>query len=160
MPIDYDGLKTLARQIGRPVKDLLALTPGNDPFYAGVPYRRREGEWFSTLWDRFQFPDGVHLRRIHYVLVSMSESGEEVLRPDGEPCGRVEPAAIVYIRTWQEIKPEGEDPPETASESRRRPQPPWPSDPTARRRSPRHTSEVSRVTRSTGSRRRRRNISL
>jgi hypothetical protein len=85
MPIEYEDLKSLARQIGRPVKDLLALAPGNDPFYAGVPYRRRQGEWFRDLWDRFQFPDGVHLRRIHYVLVSMSESGEEVLRPDGEP---------------------------------------------------------------------------
>jgi hypothetical protein len=84
MLFEYENLKRLARQIDRPVKDLMALAPGNDPFYAGVPYRRREGKWFAALWDRFEFPDGVHLRRIHYVLVSVAEKGEEILRPDGK----------------------------------------------------------------------------
>jgi hypothetical protein len=35
------------------------------------PGRRKEGaEWFSNLWNRLEVPDGVHLRRLHYLLVS------------------------------------------------------------------------------------------
>jgi hypothetical protein len=80
--IHYDLVKKLAKQIGRPVKDLLAMPPGNDPFYAGVPFRLRDAEWFANLWQGYGFPSGVHLRRIHYVLVSKEG---EVRKPDGTP---------------------------------------------------------------------------
>ena len=33
MSIDYESLKLMARQVGRSVKDLIALSCGNDPFY-------------------------------------------------------------------------------------------------------------------------------
>ncbi len=79
--LDYTSIKQLAKQIGRSTKDLVALAVQNDPFYAGVPGRQREAEWFAGIWHRFGFSDGVHLRRIHYVLVSQREEGEPVLQP-------------------------------------------------------------------------------
>ncbi len=83
--LDYAAIKQLARQIGRPIKDLVALAAANDPFYAAVPHRHREGEWFAKIWHRFGFSDGVHLRRIHYVLVSQSKEGETILKPGDQP---------------------------------------------------------------------------
>jgi hypothetical protein len=29
-----------------------------------------KAKWFASLWERFDFPRGVHLRRIHDQLVS------------------------------------------------------------------------------------------
>ena len=81
---DYASIKGLAKQIGRPTKDLVALSVVNDPFYAEVPHRHREGEWFAEIWHRFGFSEGVHIRRIHYVLVSQSEEGQPLLKPDGK----------------------------------------------------------------------------
>ena len=83
--LDYAAIKQLARQIGRPTKDLVALAVANDPFYAAVPHRHREGEWFAEIWHRFGFAEGVHIRRIHYVLVSQSDEGQPLLKPDGKP---------------------------------------------------------------------------
>ncbi len=83
--LDYTSIKQLAKQIGRPAKDLLVLAPANDPFYAGVAGRQREAEWFAEIWHRFGFSDGVHLRRIHYVLVSQREEGKPVLKPSDQP---------------------------------------------------------------------------
>ena len=78
--LDYAAIKQLARQIGRRTEDLVALHPVNDPFYAAVPHRHREAEWFAEIWRKFGFSEGVHLRRIHYVLVSQSEDGEPILK--------------------------------------------------------------------------------
>ncbi len=83
--LDYTSIKHLAKQIGRSTKDLIALASQNDPFYAGVPGRQREAEWFAEIWHRFGFSGGVHLRRIHYVLVSQREEGEPVLKPSDQP---------------------------------------------------------------------------
>ena len=66
---DYDSLKVMAKNIGRPITDLLALSPIDDPFYAGVGGRRRAAEWFAEIWaDHGEA--GSHLRRLHYQLVS------------------------------------------------------------------------------------------
>ena len=62
--LDYTSIKVLAQQIGRTTKDLVVLAPANDPFYAGVPGRQREAEWFAEIWHRFGFSDGVHIRRM------------------------------------------------------------------------------------------------
>ena len=82
--LDYDAIKELSRTINRSAKDLIALTPQNDPFYAGLSYRKQQAEWFGKLWNRFDFSHGIHIRRIHYRLISESEDGEPVLKPDGE----------------------------------------------------------------------------
>jgi len=78
-------LQTLARSVGRPVKDLLAMSVDADPFAVGTPGQQRDAQWFKTLWDRFQFPQGVHLRRIHYRLLSYA-----LQLPDGQ----------AYENTW------------------------------------------------------------
>ncbi len=83
--LDYDSIKQLAKQIGRSTKDLVALAVQNDPFYAGVAGRQREAEWFAEIWHRFGFSAGVHVRRIHYVLVSQGEEVQSVTKPDDEP---------------------------------------------------------------------------
>ncbi len=84
---EYEDIKELAREVRCKVTDLTVLALGNDPFYAGVPYRRKRAEWFAELWDRFGFQQGVHLRRIHYVLVSQREP---ILWPNGEPYENTE----------------------------------------------------------------------
>ena len=75
----YEDIKDLQRVIKLercrkpPVTDLLVLAPENDPYYAGGPPERasrRNAELFAGLWERFGFITGVHLRRIHYRIVS------------------------------------------------------------------------------------------
>jgi hypothetical protein len=76
--LDYESLKTTARNIGRPVRDLLALASCNDPFYAGVGHRRQAAEWFASIWADLGGA-GSHLRRLHYQLVS---STVPIRKPD------------------------------------------------------------------------------
>ena len=68
--ITYDSIKLLAKKSGCSVKELYVLSAQNDPFYCGSPTDLADAEWFGDLWTRFQFPSGVHLRRIHYLLIS------------------------------------------------------------------------------------------
>ena len=82
---DYDQIKQLARQERRRVTDYLALARHHDPFYAGCGFRKRNAEWFADLWGRLGFGHGVHLRRIHYVLVSGTEDGSPIAKPNGDP---------------------------------------------------------------------------
>src|SRR6266511_4628699 len=79
-PIDHDDIKSLAKELGRPAKTLIALSENNDPFYIG-PQRQIMAEWFADLWDRLDISAGVHIRRIHYVVVSQAES---VRMPDAK----------------------------------------------------------------------------
>ena len=80
MRIDYETIVALAAVIGCRRDDLIALSPGNDPFYI-LPGRREAAEWFASLWENFDFKIGSHPRRLHYVLVSQSVP---VLKPNGE----------------------------------------------------------------------------
>jgi hypothetical protein len=96
--IDYEGIKAMAKAIKRPVKDLIALSPANDPFYAAVGHRQREGEWFARLWHERGLKAGMYLRRIHYRLVHAVEDGETILRPDGHPYDNVDDAWQLLIR--------------------------------------------------------------
>jgi hypothetical protein len=68
MTLDYDGLKELARELGRPAYTLYALAADNDPFYI-TPGRQAEAEWFAEQWHNLGLVD-VHYRRIHYRLLS------------------------------------------------------------------------------------------
>ena len=68
--INYEAISALAKELDRPVGTLIALSPNNDPFYAGMPSRRADADWFAEVWERFGFGAGVHLRRIHYRLIS------------------------------------------------------------------------------------------
>jgi hypothetical protein len=80
--LDYRSIKEVARASGRPVKDLLALSQVNDPFYAGVSHRAQAAEWFGGIWRGYAGV-GTHLRRIHYRLVSPPE-GVRILLPSGK----------------------------------------------------------------------------
>jgi hypothetical protein len=62
-------IRRLAKRFGRPIKTLLALAPQNDPFYGGKA-AQRDAAWFAELYKKHGFGTGVHLRRIHCVLVS------------------------------------------------------------------------------------------
>jgi hypothetical protein len=78
----YEDLKILQRAVrlerGRkpPIKDLIVLSPQNDPFYAGTPTQAAMAEWFAGI---FAQSTGAHLRRIHYRLVARGN----VVRADG-----------------------------------------------------------------------------
>jgi hypothetical protein len=127
----YERIKQLAAELGKkdgkrgrpkPVNELLAMSPNRDPFYAGMPAQRARGEWFAALWQRFGFATGVHLRRVHYRLVSVEPGQPKPQRHDGsdyentETCwGYLEDAGAMarYLRLV----------PADAFEDRRNPQP-------------------------------------
>jgi hypothetical protein len=75
--LDYESIKEMAKRIGRPITDLLALSPNNDPFY-GSAGRRRNAEWFAAIWADHGAV-GFHLRRLHYQLISSTA----LIKPDG-----------------------------------------------------------------------------
>jgi hypothetical protein len=80
--VSYLAIKRLSKELGRPTETLLALSINNDPFYAAIPNRRKLAEWFAGLWEQFGFGSGVHVRRIHYRIISQPEP---ILLPSGEP---------------------------------------------------------------------------
>lgn len=71
--MNYSELKLLAKATKTPVKSLIALAPCNDPFYTGAPAQLAAGEWFAEQYRGGEFGRGVHLRRIHYFLISQEE---------------------------------------------------------------------------------------
>jgi hypothetical protein len=66
---DYDSIKLLAQELGRPARTLIALAPQNDPFYI-TPGRLAAAQWFTKIWKRLLLGTVAHIRRVHYVLVS------------------------------------------------------------------------------------------
>jgi hypothetical protein len=74
--INYETLKVQAKAAKVRVTDMIALSPNNDPFYVGTPNDVATGEWFAELWNRFGYSNGVHLRRVHYQIVSQSPAVE------------------------------------------------------------------------------------
>ena len=84
---DYDDIVVDAREQGCRVSELLALSVGADPFYAGQPSRMRDGAWFADLWQRLGRPHGAHLRRLHYQLISQATPPT---LPDGRPYENTE----------------------------------------------------------------------
>src|SRR6266702_7878463 len=80
--MDYSEIKQLSKATGQRVTDLIALAPANDPFYTGTPNDWALGEWFAGLWRAFGYQQGVHLRRIHYQIVSQDP---QVRLPNGLP---------------------------------------------------------------------------
>lgn len=85
-PRGHDAVIGLARSLGVNPGDLRAMSDRSDPFYIGGPADQAAAEWFTALWHEHHFPSGVHLRRIHYRLLSYATR-----LPDGAP----------YENTWQ-----------------------------------------------------------
>ena len=91
----YQGIKDLAKELRRPEGTLIALTTTNDPFHATTPGRVRRAEWFTALWEQFGFGLGMHIRRIHYRLLSQAAP---IMMVDGK---------TPYHNTtkcWQQVK--------------------------------------------------------
>lgn len=80
--MDYSTIKQTAREEGIKITDLCALAPNNDPFYTGRRSEIAAAEWFIGLWRKFGYSTGVHLRRVHYQLISQDPPPT---RPDGSP---------------------------------------------------------------------------
>jgi hypothetical protein len=78
--MNYESIKALAAESGMRVTDMLALAPQNDPFYTGRPAEVEAAQWFLTLYRKFGYQGGVHLRRIHYRIVSQDPP---VIMPGG-----------------------------------------------------------------------------
>src|SRR5829696_3432470 len=83
---DYDGLKELSKDTGRPASTLIVLSAQNDPFYIG-PAQQAAAQWFAGLWRDHGIAKGHHLRRIHYRLVSQEAP---VLMLNGTPYENTE----------------------------------------------------------------------
>jgi len=79
---NYDRIKALAKEQGCTVLDLIALAPQNDPFYCGTQGDIINGNWFFDLWQTYGFGTGVHLRRVHYRIISQEKP---VPMPNGKP---------------------------------------------------------------------------
>lgn len=61
------------------VGDLLAMSKNSDPFWAGAVMNLKLAKWFVKAWHDMGVASGVHLRRIHYRLVSTPGKNEEGL---------------------------------------------------------------------------------
>lgn len=85
--MNYTTIKELAKHNRRKVTDLIALAPQNDPFYAGTPGDWTLAEWFADLWQRFGYQSGVHIRRVHYQIISQDPP---VVMPNGSPYENTE----------------------------------------------------------------------
>lgn len=86
-PRGYAAVKELARELKRNIPELLALDRSNDPFFVGSPAQRKQAEWFMDVWQRHDLQQGIHLRRVHYRLISQREPW---IMPDGSPYENTE----------------------------------------------------------------------
>ena len=78
--LDYESIRTLAKEIKAPTRELLALAACNDPFYAGVGFRAEAAQWAVDLRHRIDFGYRFHIRRAHYKIISQAIP---VLKPGG-----------------------------------------------------------------------------
>jgi hypothetical protein len=56
------------------------MSKGRDPYRQDTKGGRRDGRWFADQIDAYRPHGTVHLRGLHYILVS-----REVIKPDGQP---------------------------------------------------------------------------
>jgi len=107
--INYEQIKHLARETGQRVTDLIPLAPQNDPFYTGTPGDWALAQWFAQLWQAFGYTHRVHIRRVHYQIVSQKPA---VKMPNGLPyentetCWNVLNLASKAARYLQLVDPE------------------------------------------------------
>ncbi|SRR5579884_1206153 len=85
--MNYGRIKQLAKSSGRKVNDYIVLAPQNDPFYVGTPSDQELGQWFAQLWQAFGYGSNVHIRRVHYQIISQNPP---VSLPNGLPYENTE----------------------------------------------------------------------
>lgn len=82
MTIEY--IKQLKKSLGIKginIPELIALSKGNDPFAIGTKAHKDWALWFKDMWEQFGYSRGVHLRRIHYQIISQETP---VITPEGK----------------------------------------------------------------------------
>ena len=81
--MDYNTIKTIAKERGINTTDLLAMSAGRDPFNIGKPAEIKQARWAYNIWCDMGRPENVHLRRIYYWFVSQKNptrySGERFM---------------------------------------------------------------------------------
>src|SRR5262249_22289729 len=71
----------------RTLRSLRVMAEANDPFFIGTPAHYRQARWFLGFWQKFGYgKTKVHLRRIHYRIVSLEPHDRR--KPDVQPRGR------------------------------------------------------------------------
>ena len=83
---------------GQRVTDLIVLAPQNDPFYSGTPNDWALAEWFASLWRAFGYTNRVHIRRVHYQIISQNPP---VSLPNGKPYENTEESWGLHVRYHQ-----------------------------------------------------------
>jgi hypothetical protein len=116
-PLGPEEHKLARRALGLDkVDDLLALSPGNDPFYQGGDTHERDAGWFKSLWDGAGALR-AHLRRIHYWALSAV-----TLRANGEtPHENTDAAWTLLTRSAMRARVLGLIDPETVEDRRNDP---------------------------------------
>ena len=61
---DHASLSKLSEELDRPLKSLYALSLINDPFMAGIPFRKAKAEWFAADLAAVRIQAGSHIRRV------------------------------------------------------------------------------------------------
>jgi len=82
----YEKIKRMAKEKRCNIPDLLVLARQNDPFFTGSATEKKMAEWFAELWQSFNYSEGVHLRRVHYQLISQ----EDPRKHNGKPYENTE----------------------------------------------------------------------
>ena len=73
--MDHQEIKRIAKELGCRINDLIVLAPQNDLFYIGTKGQIDLAYWFKDLWKQFGYTEGIHLRRIHYQIISQGTEG-------------------------------------------------------------------------------------
>lgn len=61
---------------------LTVMSNQTDPYRIDSPAKHRDAEWFARAWKESGAKHGIHLRGVHYAVVS---AFPPILKPDGEP---------------------------------------------------------------------------
>jgi hypothetical protein len=72
----------LGHKLRRRLDTLYTLGNPNDPWMADVDYRSKAAHWIAALFERMDIRSPIHIRQIHYRLVSQ---GTPVPQEDGNP---------------------------------------------------------------------------
>jgi hypothetical protein len=81
-PKCHADLRDLAKTLRRKLSTLFTLGDANDPFVADHNFRSKHAYWIAALFERFAIRSRVHVRLVHYKLISQKTP---VLQVDGTP---------------------------------------------------------------------------
>ncbi len=75
----YEETNQLKNELGIDNRiDILALAPGNDPFWKGTLGDVEKAEWFAKIWRDFGESESIHLRQYNYKCLA-----KQIKLPDG-----------------------------------------------------------------------------